>query len=591
MTQDIAYSVYVVSAGWDDRLEELAALLGARFQMPTAAVMSALQAGEATVAETLDLPAASHVIEALARLSIVATVRPSATVARPAEQTLHVGWAQAVGLLPEQVLGRTMHGSPAQIVNQVNGTDRAAVVGAPSLQASAGLDSEVPAPWASALAPALSSSAGVARVNPARERAALLRGEGKGGQSAAPAITDPSRVSPAEPQGISAITRISSVNDELEQTVILADVSAQAVALLRETPPPSTARAGGEPSVGAWGAVLGKGVEAQLAVVASPSLPEPVAGQITPRLTDDPRFFAEPDDPPDLPAAPSQAPPKAFARLHSPDEARSVLPVASTSAASSKANTALRAALFSLLAPGAGQAYNNQQGRALTFALAGVLVVPWLLSIREAWVDASRGMKSSAAAAPNVKAAATLAFTFWLLVGLFGTFIWSIDRATTDSTSAVVSASPPAPARVFAPAPAASPLAVPRAEEPPMVRELAREASGEPSTARAELRERIAGLVARAQLACNSGEYVDCRQLAEQALALDETDPGAHRVHVVAIEGISGFQERSDEAGFNGPVIGSTPTPRPAVYAGDTVPRQPNPTSPSSVTPALPVAP
>jgi TM2 domain-containing membrane protein YozV len=424
-------------------------------------------------------------------------------------------------------------------------------------------------------------------VNPARERAALLRGEGKGGQSAAPATKDPSRVAPAEPQGISAITRISSVNDELEQTVILADVSAQAVALLRETPPPLTARAGDEPSVGAWGAVLGKDVEAQLVVVASPSLPEPTAGQITPRLTDDPRFFAESDDQPDLSAAPSQASPKAFVRLHSPDEARSVLPVAGTSTASSKANTSLRAALFSLLAPGAGQAYNNQQGRALTFALAGVLVVPWLLSIREAWVDAARGMKSPAAAAPNVKAAATVAFTFWLLVGLFGTFIWSIDRATTDSTSAVVSASPPAPAF----APAQSPLAVPRAEEPPMARELAREASGEPSTDRAELRERIAGLVARAQLACNSGEYVDCRQLAEQALALDETDPGAHRVHVVAIEGISAFQERSDAAGFNGPVIGSTPTPRPAVHPRDTVPQPPNPTSPSPVTPALPVAP
>ncbi|MBU6161027.1 MAG: hypothetical protein KGO50_07890 [Myxococcales bacterium] len=582
LTQDIAYSVNVVSAGWDDHLEELAALLGSRFRIPTAAVMSALQAGEVTVVAAVDLHTASSVIEALANLSIVATARPAVAIQPPAEQTLLVGWSQVAGPITEQPFGRTMQGSPSQLVNQLDQGDLAAVFRPQVSNPHARHDSEVPSPWASALAPGLGLPAGVTRPSPARERAALLRGEAAAVHPP-PAGNLHAPVAMAEGRGISAITRISSVNDELEQTLILADVSAQAVAILQESHPFTDVNAGEAANVGAWGAVLGKGVEAQLAAVVSAATPAPAAAEHVLRPPAEPPIFAAMDEQREAAAPPRREAPKAFVRLHAPDDAVATPAVAPTSAAASKGNIPLRAALFSLLAPGAGQAYNNQQGRAVTFALAGVLIVPWLVSIRDAWNDAARSHRTPGPTTPNVKAAATVAFTFWLLAGLFGTFIWSIDLATTDTTSSVVAPPMNEPVQV--------PLVASPAQQSAMVRESDREASAEPAADRAELRERIAGLVARAQLACNSGEYVDCRQLAEQALALDETDPGAHRVHVVAIEGISGFQERSEAAGSNGMVNGSPQVPRPAVHPRDAVPAPAPPSTPPSATPALQVSP
>jgi len=582
LTQDIAYSVNVVSAGWDDHLEELAALLGSRFRIPTAAVMSALQAGEVTVVAAVDLHTASSVIEALAHLSIVATARPAVAIQPPAEQTLLVGWSQVAGPITGQPFGRTMQGSPSQLVHQLDQVDLAAVVRPQLSNPHAGHDAAVPSPWAAALVPGLSPPPGVTRPSPARERAALLRGEGAAVQPA-PAGNSSAPVPQGEGQGISAITRISSVNDELEQTLILADVSAQAVAILQDSRPVADVNAGEAAHGGAWGAVLGKGVDAQRVAVVSAATPAPAATEHMLHSPAEPTIFAAIDEQREASAPPGREAPKAFVRLHAPDDAGATPAVAPTSAAPSKGNIPLRAALFSLLAPGAGQAYHNQQGRAVTFALAGVLIVPWIVSIRDAWNDGARIQRTPGPSTPNVKAAATVAFTFWLLAGLFGTFIWSIDLATTDTTAAVDA--PPMNERLQVP-PVSSPP-----QQPAMVQESDREASAEPAVARAELRERIAGLVARAQLACNSGEYVDCRQLAEQALALDETDPGAHRVHVVAIEGISGFQERSEAAGSNGMVNGSPQVPRPAVHPRDAVPAlAPTPTPPSA-TPALQVSP
>jgi hypothetical protein len=572
LTQDVAYSIYVVSAGWDERLEELAALLGARFRLPTSAVMNGLQTGEVTVAEANDLQTASSMVEALAELSIVAMVRPSKAYVRPPEQTVHLGWGRSDEAVYAPANGSTVQGVPSQIVDSsaLDGLADAATLVTPG--PGVNLASSMPDPWASALAPPLSPPAGLPRSSLARDRAALLRGEVVAGNTARPVAA-----SAGVPHESPAITRIPSVGEEVAQTIILADVSAQAVASLQDAG--SAAQKGMEPlHAGPWGAVLGKAVEAPLVAASSTAFTELTTARTPQGLSDEGSPLFALGELTDSGEAPNAADRKAFVRLRSPDEGRPALSDATVAVAPSTVNRTLAAALFSVLAPGAGQAYNNQQARAVTFALAGVLIVPWLLSIRDAWLEAAAGINRKSAGTPNVRAAVSVALTFWLLVGLFGTFIWSIDRATTDVTSSEA----PTATAVQTPVPSV-PL---REEQRETEEEIAREASADSAAARADLRERVAGLVARAQIACNTGEYVDCRQLAEQALALDETDPGAHRVHVVAVEGISGFQERSDAAVVEGSGTGSAPRPRPAIHPRGDMPERTDSTTASSPTPA-----
>jgi hypothetical protein len=577
LTQDIAYTVYVVSTGWEDRLEELAALLGARFRMSTAAAMNALQSGEVVVTEADGLHAASNVIEDLARMSIVAAVRPVSAPARAPERTMHVGWAHAPGRSPGQVEGRTMVGGPSQVVDQTDLPEPAVRPSGAALPPILAPDAAVPSPWAAALASPADSPTGGVRSSAARERAALLRGE------RAPALTPATPVMPPEQaQGSPALTRIPSVSDDAGLTIIMADESAKAVALLQNHAPASATNPVVAQSPRAWGAVLGKAVEAEAASVVLPvSSPSAVAPS-SPDVPDSANpltALAAAEETPNTPARGGRA---AFVRLRSPGETRLSPASPSSANAHSTPGKPLHAALFSVLAPGAGQAYNNEQGRAVTFALAGVLIVPWAFSVRDAWQDASSGLNRQRTGAPNVRAAVSVALTFWLLVGLFATLIWSIDRATTNPT--------PAAQVAAAPVPFPEPAAVPVIEEPVATQD-AEEASADPTLARAELRDRVAGLVARAQLACNNAEYVDCRQLAEQALALDETDPGAHRIHVVAIDGISGFQDRLDAAASNGSATGPAPGPRQAVHPGVVVPDQPNFVPPSPTAPTPPVTP
>lgn len=579
LTQDIAYSVYVVSTGWEDRLEELAALLGARFRMPTAAAMNALQSGEVVVTEAHGLHAASNVIEDLARMSIVAAVRPASAPARAPERTMHIGWAHAAGQSPGQIDGRTMMGTPSHVVDQSDLPEPAAWKTAADLPPTAVPDSGVPSPWAAALAPSVAPPTGEVRSSAARERAALLRGD----RAPAPSAPTPlPPVIPAAEHGPPGVTRIPTVAEDAAQTVIMADESAKAIAMLENPAPALATNTVIAPSPGAWGAVLGKGVEAEAASVVLPASPASAVAPTSPDVPDSANPLSALAAAGETPTTSATGGPAAFVRLRSPGENRPSSATPGSASSQSIAGKPLHAALFSVIAPGAGQAYNNEQGRAVTFALAGVLVVPWIFSVRDAWQDASSDKNRQRSGEPNLRAAVTVALTFWMLVGLFATLIWSIDRATTNDTPVAQLATEPAALP--------EPAVVPLVEDPIATRD-AQEASADPTLARAELRERVAGLVARAQLACNGGEYVDCRELAEQALALDETDPGAHRVHVVAIDGISGFQDRLDAAASNGSATGPAPGPRPAVHPRAVVPEQPNFVPPSPTTPAPPVTP
>ncbi|RDV38018.1 hypothetical protein DV096_09390 [Bradymonadaceae bacterium TMQ3] len=80
----------------------------------------------------------------------------------------------------------------------------------------------------------------------------------------------------------------------------------------------------------------------------------------------------------------------------------------------------LLAALFSALAPGAGQIFNGQPEKAQRFALTFFLFVPWYRAVRDAW---SYGEQVSRYYAPRpepgeTRRAALFALRWWLAVGL-----------------------------------------------------------------------------------------------------------------------------------------------------------------------------
>ena len=223
------------------------------------------------------------------------------------------------------------------------------------------------------------------------------------------------------------------------------------------------------------------------------------------------------------PGAPSESPARpAFERLRSPEPTPREVAEHGTIPA-----RAWRAALLSALAPGAGQSYNGQPSRAVTFALAGLLVIPWGVSVFDAFKVARRQAERGIQIRPNPRRVAGAVGGFWVLVLALFTLFSVAGRALKPEVPELPPVASPA---VVQPQPTVVPVS---AED--IQAQQAREQAEQ-----AEQAERFAGLVARARIACDQGQYDECRSLAEQALAIDESSPVAQRVHVEAVVGQSG---------------------------------------------------
>jgi hypothetical protein len=177
---------------------------------------------------------------------------------------------------------------------------------------------------------------------------------------------------------------------------------------------------------------------------------------------------------------------------------------------------------------------NHEHARAVTFALSGFLIVPWVLSVQDAWRTAARQQARGLLRPIPWQRVLSTAASFWVLAVLLTVLIRVLVQ-TVSPAPTPIDALPPPPepaAPVFVPEPVVEP--------PPAV-------DVEAFQAREALRERVVGLVARAQLACQQENWQECRRLAEQALEMDETHRGAHTALVEALSGLSALENPEQE--------------------------------------------
>jgi len=175
------------------------------------------------------------------------------------------------------------------------------------------------------------------------------------------------------------------------------------------------------------------------------------------------------------------------------------------------------AALLSMVAPGAGQIYNDEHARAVSFALGGPFVVPWVMSV----IDAVRSAREARGSTRSPQLLHSLGFgvLYWValagvVAALYGVHQWTRPSNSASHQSGVAHA-------VTGPANTESTDTA----EPDLSVIQDREAE----------RTEINRLLIQAQLACERRRFEECRELAEMALDIDEVDPLARRLHVRAI--------------------------------------------------------
>jgi TM2 domain-containing membrane protein YozV len=489
------FGLVVHSVGWDEKLDELCGILSGRFNVPsTTAQLSLRQDGKATIVDGMSIHQVSAVIEELSRIGVVAEA--AAEAAGSPASTVHVGWARVASRPRVETVDGTMIGLPRGADDGERSNDLFAA------------DPSSPSESPAADAPKPGDSASAWNDGAARKRAAAIRAA-MGATSPSPPVAE---LAPAEQRLTSHEQRVAAAN-----TIISEDERIAAVNDLVADPaaaPPSS-----------WGGVLGSPVAAPAPVVRTAATTEDLPVSAAAPIANDllSAFDALKDagtTTPDSAGRGQDAAAKqdrAFERLRQPPQQQ---------APASDAPHALRAAALSLLAPGAGQAYNNDPSRAVTFALAGLFVIPWVVSIADAYRTA-RDLNAKGRFVPApARSVLGVVVGFWVLVGTLAVFYQAADRATEPD---------PLPDITVQPAPVVVERVVPP-PDPAIEEERVRNEEQE----RIERQERVAGLVARARLACGIGDYVECRRLAEDALEVDESSPDAQRIHVEAVIGQSG---------------------------------------------------
>jgi hypothetical protein len=220
------------------------------------------------------------------------------------------------------------------------------------------------------------------------------------------------------------------------------------------------------------------------------------------------------------------APPNAFVRLRQGDAQEPPAPSPSMPIIPSE-----RAALlWGIAAPGAGQAYLGDMNAALTHALGGVLVWPWIRGARDA---AGRVRRMSAGntlpvRSPNLRRTAGFVACWWgavavLVVG------WLVLRESVEPATL------PAIDHAALEARARASVEAERARVQAVAAQEAEVAAAEEAAAAAERAERFEGLLQAAREACDEGRYEACRARAELALAVDGTSRRARMLHAEAL--------------------------------------------------------
>lgn len=236
------------------------------------------------------------------------------------------------------------------------------------------------------------------------------------------------------------------------------------------------------------------------------------------------------------------------------------------SQAASDEASPLVAGIWSLLAPGAGQAYNGQVERGVTFALAGVFIVPWFWSIADAvQVATARQRKPKSNVPGALKARLAIVAGFWtgiaVLLFLAGAVRDAAERNAVRPVFTTQVGLPTAPAA------------------PPTHEASGPEIDDGPARQRAAQRLAVAELVDRARLACLNERFVECRDLAEQALELDDSSREAQTLHVQAIAATLGPTAQDTATGD------AAPTPPDGLSPDRTMGAPADPTAPLSPPP------
>jgi hypothetical protein len=148
-------------------------------------------------------------------------------------------------------------------------------------------------------------------------------------------------------------------------------------------------------------------------------------------------------------------------------------------------------------------------------ALLGVLVIPWIYSVFDAWDraeeirDGGRGLERASTAGQRL----IHAVGFWAVAGVIAAGVVSFEPSVIgrlDNVATSVSPSRPA------------------------MRSVAEVPAG--NLAEHDARRALLGqLVRDADAACAAGNYLECKQLAEQALEIDETYRPAHSTYIKAV--------------------------------------------------------
>lgn len=488
MTATLQYPVIVTASGWSGTTDELAELLAARFRAPALRWRMALQRGEVEVACPQAQEQALQMAEELRRMGVPVRVEvPPPVAASSGTQVIAAGHTllgAPSGEADAAAFAGTVMGRPfgddddASVTRYAQSASHEAVVAPPSR---ASRPQPLPPPpddlWAAAL------DADAARLR------------------SVPLAPSASPTTPAS---------------EVPRPAIAATPSEDAL-------PADLPKRG-------WEAVLGQIPVAPRAVAVAPE-PVPIASMswderatvVLPQRSDadDPSEesfaadFAEElgavargTDP--LGRADASSEPPKFLRLSRPEGPAVV-------------RDATLAALLSLLGPGAGQAYNGDVARGLTFALMAPFGLPWLWSVVDAWRVAATQPSTPM---PPLRRIAGVGVLGWCLVGALGIVWTTVDRLTERPVvdTPQVAVAPPRAGRSDPPRP-------PIDETPAESRE-AREVA-------------VQGLLDQAQTACTDGVWAVCRSLAEQALDQDETNRDARRLHVWAVAALHAESEGS----------------------------------------------
>ena len=174
---------------------------------------------------------------------------------------------------------------------------------------------------------------------------------------------------------------------------------------------------------------------------------------------------------------------------------------------------------LSLLAPGAGQAYNGEPHRGLYFSLLSFFVIPWFLSIFDAWKRASRIQKGDLIMAQRRKTKTIVAFLvlFWLAVisifvarSLLLDLNSSPEIASSQNVDQVENTT--------------------QIEAEPVEETLEETLAAEPEVSPETRRRMALPLIEAARSACARGEQREGLRLLDQALIIDEENRLAREV-------------------------------------------------------------